>query len=392
MSTFKNNEKNNLFIGNLLLDKGEIRKGGVISENGVISDIIFNIDIIDKNCFNTYDYSGCIISPGFIDIHIHGGWGYDFIDADISGIKVVADNLIKHGITGFLPTLSCAPINILIKSIKTIIAAISELKSSKILGINIEGPFLNKKMKGGLNDKYILLPNTKILLKILKEGRGFIKNMSIAPELERSSDLIKILKKNNVKVSLGHTMATYEEACKAFQDGASNITHIFNAMKPIHHRDPGIICSALLKKSISVEIIADGIHCAAPVLKMVLSLKEPSTVILISDSMRAAGLADGNYKSGMLDIKVKNKRAMLYDGTLAGSTTLLDEAVKNIVNFEITGIENALKMSTYSPAKLLNILDKKGSIEKGKDADIVILNNNLDVVATIISGELVHSC
>ena len=383
-------KKNNVFIGNILLDNGDIKKGGVISEKGIISDVVFNLDTIYNNCFKIYDYGECIISPGYIDMHIHGGWSYDFIDADISGIKVIAANLLKHGVTGFFPTLSCAPVDVLINSIKTIIAAVPELKAPKILGINLEGPFLNKKMKGGLNDDYILMPDSNILLKILKESKGYIKNMTIAPEMKGAEDLIKILKENNVAISLGHTMASYDEACKAFNEGVLNITHIFNAMKPIHHRDPGIICSALLENNISVEIIADGIHIAPPVLKIILALKDPSNVILISDSIRAAGLEDGRYKSGMLDINLKNRIATLNDGTLAGSTTLLDDAVKNIVSFKIAGIVDAIKMATYSPAKFLRILSKKGSIEKGKDADIIVLNNDFNVMASIVSGEILY--
>lgn len=383
-------KKNNAFIGNIFLNNGVIKKGAVISEKGIISDVTFNLNNITDNCFQIFNYNECIISPGYIDIHIHGGWGYDFTDADVSGIKVIAANLLKHGVTGFLPTLSCAPVDVLINSIKAIITAVSELKAPKILGINLEGPFLNKKMKGGLNDDYILMPDANILLEILKESKGYIKNMTIAPEMEGAEDLIKILKENNVAVSAGHTMASYEKACKVYKYGVSNITHIFNAMKPIHHRDPGIITSALLEKNISVEIIADGIHIAPPVLKLVLSLKNPSNIILVSDSIRATGLEDGRYNSATLDVNLKNKIATLNDGTLAGSTILLDGAVRNMVNFKVAGIEDAIRMATYSPARFLKMLGKKGSIEKGKDADLIVLDNDLNIVASIVSGEIAY--
>jgi N-acetylglucosamine-6-phosphate deacetylase len=336
------------------------------------------------------DFNNDFISPGFIDIHIHGAYGRDIIEGEESAIETISSFIASKGTTGFLPTILTAPLEDMINSLYSIEKYIKnkekEIKGAKILGINIEGPFLNKKYKGAQREDCILLPNFEILKKLTTNN---VKLMTLAPEVEGCCEIIKYLNNMGIKISAGHTDAMSSDMEKAISLGLSHITHLFNGMRPLHHREPGIIGVALINNNISVEIIADGIHLSPYILKLVGMIKPKEKIILITDSMMATGLSDGEYKLAEQRVFVKDGKATLSDGTIAGSTLTLNMAVKNMVEKGGFKIEDAVFMASYSPSLLLGLEDRKGSLEIGKDADITIFDDNFNVKMTIVEGKVV---
>lgn len=374
--------------------------GKVITKNGIIDEGCVGIEgnkiiYVGKynKCYNfskILDFNNDFISPGFIDIHIHGAYGRDIIEGEESAIETISSFIASKGTTGFLPTILTAPLEDMINSLYSIEKYIEnkekEIKGAKILGINIEGPFLNKKYKGAQREDCILLPNFEILKKLTTNN---VKLMTLAPEVEGCCEIIKYLNNMGIKISAGHTDAMSSDMEKAISLGLSHITHLFNGMRPLHHREPGIIGVALINNNISVEIIADGIHLSPYILKLVGMIKPKEKIILITDSMMATGLSDGEYKLAEQRVFVKDGKATLSDGTIAGSTLTLNMAVKNMVEKGGFKIEDAVFMASYSPSLLLGLEDRKGSLEIGKDADITIFDDNFNVKMTIVEGKVV---
>jgi N-acetylglucosamine-6-phosphate deacetylase len=382
------------FMEKILIIGKVITKNGIIDEGcvGIEGNKIIYVGKYNK-CYNfskILDFNNDFISPGFIDIHIHGAYGRDIIEGEESAIETISSFIASKGTTGFLPTILTAPLEDMINSLYSIEKYIEnkekEIKGAKILGINIEGPFLNKKYKGAQREDCILLPNFEILKKLTTNN---VKLMTLAPEVEGCCEIIKYLNNMGIKISAGHTDAMSSDMEKAISLGLSHITHLFNGMRPLHHREPGIIGVALINNNISVEIIADGIHLSPYILKLVGMIKPKEKIILITDSMMATGLSDGEYKLAEQRVFVKDGKATLSDGTIAGSTLTLNMAVKNMVEKGGFKIEDAVFMASYSPSLLLGLEDRKGSLEIGKDADITIFDDNFNVKMTIVEGKVV---
>jgi len=382
------------FMEKILIIGKVITKNGIIDEGcvGIEGNKIIYVGKYNK-CYNfskILDFNNDFISPGFIDIHIHGAYGRDIIEGEESAIETISSFIASKGTTSFLPTILTAPLEDMINSLYSIEKYIKnkekEIKGAKILGINIEGPFLNKKYKGAQREDCILLPNVEILKKLTTNN---VKLMTLAPEVEGCCEIIKYLNNMGIKISAGHTDAMSSDMEKAISLGLSHITHLFNGMRPLHHREPGIIGVALINNNISVEIIADGIHLSPYILKLVGMIKPKEKIILITDSMMATGLSDGEYKLAGQRVFVKDGKATLSDGTIAGSTLTLNMAVKNMVEKGGFKIEDAVFMASYSPSLLLGLEDRKGSLEIGKDADITIFDDNFKVKMTIVEGKVV---
>lgn len=334
--------------GKILLGKNFI-DGFIVIDKDLIQEVIYNTDNVNKEEVDYYDYDGSFIIPGFIDTHIHGGWDYDFLDGTATGINKVSKSLLKYGVTGFLPTFSCCPLKKLIESIKITSDFAGREEGAHILGIHLEGPFINKQFGGGLNKDYILSPDKCVLEKILEAGKGLVKKMTIAPEIEGSSEIMERLVKENIVISAGHSSATYEEMERSLGKGLSSVTHIFNAMPPLYHRAPGIVGASLLHSDINAELIADGIHVRPEIMKIVFFMKGSGGISLISDSIKAAGMDDGIYETGGLKVIVTNGTPRLRNGKLAGSTLSLGSAVKNIVEFDIANLEDSVAMASENP-------------------------------------------
>lgn len=379
-----------------------IVNGKLIMTDRIVHDsvLIFGkeiIDIISKEKFSQYkkeckediqviDAKGKYVSPGFIDIHIHGSGGYDTMDATAEALRVISATIAKNGVSAYLPTTMTMDRECIYKAFDAIREAMQlDIKGAKILGIHMEGPFINEKYKGAQKEDYIIKPDYELI----KDYIDIIKIITIAPEKDEDHSFIKKLKGNSkIVLSVGHSDASYEETIKAIEDGISHATHTFNAMTPLNHRKPGII-GAIFRSDITCELIADTIHVHPAIFKILIDIKHKDKMVLVTDSMRAGCMKAGNYELGGQKVYVQNGAAKLQDGTLAGSVLTLNKAVKNILDYSDLEIYEAVAMASLIPAKVINIDNKKGSLELKKDADIVIFDENIDVFYTIVEGKIV---
>lgn len=330
------------------------------------------ITCIEKINKDGFDLENKKVFAGLADIHSHGCMGFDTMDGN--HLDEMSAFMAKNGVTSWLPTTMTMDMD----TIKSVVnAKIPNSKGAGILGYHLEGPYISAKYKGAQNEKYIIPPDISEFEKL-----DNIKMVTVAPELENAFDFIE---KCKAVVSIGHTDCNYECAKKAIKLGAKCLTHTFNAMPPIHHRNPGPI-GAAFDENIFVQVICDGIHIHPSVIRLLYKLFGAKRMILISDSMRATGLSDGEYEFGGQRICVKNSVARTQDGAIAGSTSTLLNCVKKAMEFGIPE-RDAFKMASQTPCKLLGI--KKGKIEVGYDADFIALDNNYNVIHTVIGGELI---
>ncbi|NFG96135.1 N-acetylglucosamine-6-phosphate deacetylase [Clostridium sporogenes] len=372
---------------------GKIIVGNEILENKVLLFEKKIIDILDREnvCLSKNDYiidaKGLYISPGFIDVHIHGSGGKDAMDGEIESIKVISNTIAKRGVTSFLPTTMTMAKERIYKALDVIEQAMNmDLGGAKVLGAHLEGPFINPKYKGAQKADFIKNPS----FDFIKGYENVIKIITLAPEKDENFKFLKYIKENtDIVLSIGHSDATYEQAMVAIDNGISRATHIFNAMTPLNHRKPGII-GAIMNTDISCELIADNIHVHKGAINVLTKIKGKDKIILITDSMRAGCMNNGIWELGGQKVIVKNGSARLEDDTLAGSILTLDNAIKNMKNNIDASLCEIISMVTINPAKDINIYDKKGSIEKGKDADIAIFDKDINISMTIVEGNIVY--
>ncbi|CAM2945249.1 N-acetylglucosamine-6-phosphate deacetylase [Clostridium sporogenes] len=372
---------------------GKIIVGNEILENKVLLFEKKIIDILDREnvCLSKNDYiidaKGLYISPGFIDVHIHGSGGKDVMDGEIESIKVISNTIAKRGVTSFLPTTMTMAKERIYKALDAIEQAMNmDLGGAKVLGAHLEGPFINPKYKGAQKVDFIKNPS----FDFIKGYENVIKIITLAPEKDENFKFLKYIKENtDIVLSIGHSDATYEQAMAAIDNGISRATHTFNAMTPLNHRKPGII-GAIMNTDISCELIADNIHVHKGAINVLTKIKGKDKIILITDSMRAGCMKNGIWELGGQKVIVKNGSARLEDNTLAGSILTLDNAIKNMKNNIDASLCEIISMVTINPAKDINIYDKKGSIEKGKDSDIVIFDKDINISMTIVEGNIVY--
>ncbi len=345
---------------------------------------------VDSSEYDIVNFKKSIIVPGFIDIHTHGVVGHDSMETDLKIFNTESKFYAKHGVTSFVPTTMSQSKKDTILAIKTIReASYLKMAGAKIVGIHLEGPYFNLEKKGAQPGKYIRDVDLDELQDFIKASNNFVVIVSLAPEIEKALEAIRVLSERGITISLGHTNATYKEANRGIDAGATYATHIFNGMRPYHHREPGVIGAVLLDNRVTCEVIADLIHLHPQTIELIYKLKGSDRMILVSDSMGATGLNDGNYRLGGEKVVVKNSVACLENGSLAGSTLTLDKALRNIVNVVRIPLKDALSMITYNPAREISIEKNIGSISKGKMADLVVLDESLQVKATFVEGEKV---
>jgi len=371
----------------------------IINANVVLKDkilanhtVIFNDKIIEikpsehvEYSFETIDGKELYLIPGLIDQHIHGYMGYDAMDSDVDGLKDMAQALLANGVTGFLPTTVTMDNNSIKNCLLSIKAAMeSDYRGARILGAYLEGPYLSSEKKGAHEAQYIRKPQKEFVQQFL----DIIKIITLAPN--QSSDFIAWCTDRGIKVSLGHSAITYDDAYTAFNQGASQVTHLFNGMSGIHHQDPGLAGAALLYPDVKVELIADTIHVRKELFPLIYRTKGAKDIILISDCMRAGGMPPGNYKLGNLDVITDEKSAHLTTGSLAGSILKLNKAIYHFETYASIPRCEAVAMASYNPACNLGIENECGSIERGLRADLVLVNYKMDVKLTIVNGEVVY--
>ncbi|MDT3700444.1 MAG: N-acetylglucosamine-6-phosphate deacetylase [Thermincola sp.] len=337
-----------------------------------------------------FDFESSYICPGFIDMHIHGYAGADVMDCTVESLDRVSWELAQRGTTSFLATTMSAPSAQLVRAIGNIRDTKQQgTRGAQLLGCHLEGPFLNPGKKGAQKAGFLRLPSTTELQDYLDAGRGCIRMITMAPELAGAFEVIKMAGQMGIIVSLGHSEASLPQVAEACEAGLGHVTHVFNAMDGLHHRDPGTTGAVLSMPSLSVDVIPDGFHVHPSVIKILIQSKGINRVSAISDCIRAGGLGDGEYELGGQRVLVKNGFANLADGTLAGSTITLSEGLKVLVEKVGLSLAEAVKMVSLNPARTLGLTDR-GVLERGKRADIVVLDTHLNVLMTIIAGRIVY--
>lgn len=363
------------------IENGKIKELGPIN---AIPSHLKNVDTIEIPVGQT-------VVPGFIDVHIHGAAGADTMDATTEALTTMAQALPAEGTTSFLATTITQKHENIEKALRNASdyqISHNEAGKAEVIGVHLEGPFINVKRAGAQPKEYIINPDIKLFKQWQELAGGSIKLVTVAPELENGTDFIQYLHENGVIASIGHSDAIYEEMAKAVEAGARQVTHLFNGMRGLHHREPGVAGSALLFKELMVELIADGIHVRPEVMKLVINAKGSDGMILITDAMRAKCLKNGIYDLGGQDVSVSEGKALLADGTLAGSILKMNDSVKNTIEAADISLIQAVEMASGNPARQLNVYDRKGSITVGKDADLTILTDDYQVDLTICRGEI----
>ncbi|MBD8138287.1 N-acetylglucosamine-6-phosphate deacetylase [Peribacillus frigoritolerans] len=330
------------------------------------------------------------VIPGAIDIHIHGASNSDAMDATHDALSIMAKTLPKEGTTSFLATTMTqstqAIESALLNAGKYIENQTQE--NAEIVGVHLEGPFISPARKGAQPEDYIVDPDVTLFKRWQEMAENQIKLVTLAPEQPNGLDLAAHLRGTGVVASIGHSDATYDQIDEAIQAGTTHVTHLYNGMRGLHHREPGVLGAAYLRDELYVELIADGIHCRPEMIKLAYNQITSERMILITDSLRAKWLEKGTYDLGGQPVNVDETKATLSDGTLAGSILKMNDAIKNTMKYTGCSMTDIIKMTAENPAKQLRIFDRKGSIQVGKDADLVILNDRLDVEMTFCRGNL----
>jgi len=362
-----------------IITNGEILEG---------YNLLFNQKIIEITQYlpiwaEIIDAKGAYLSAGFIDIHIHGSSGADVMDATQKALETISHSLLQTGTTSFLATTMTMSANDIHKALSNIQKNMASVKGAKILGVHIEGPFINPTKYGAQNPKYIQKPN----FELIKEYIDIVKLITLAPEVKGAKEFIEFLQKEypSIILSIGHSNATYKQSLDSFDWGISHATHLFNAMSPLHHREPGIVGAVLGDNSISCEIIADNIHIHPSFYNMIYRLKQEQ-LLLVTDAMRAGCMRSGEYSLGGQKVIVKNGEARLIDGTLAGSVVKLNEALRNFYKYSDIELPQLIQMVTEIPAKKLGV--KLGKLIEDYPADIVIFDKEFNIIKVFVEGEL----
>lgn len=333
-----------------------------------------------------------IVVPGFIDQHIHGAGGSDGMDGSERDIQIISETVAKEGTTGFLvTTMTQSPENIskALGAVKEVMAK-GEYKGAEVLGVHLEGPFISPKHIGAQPLEYVAKPSVEIFDEYDRISGGNIKIVSLAPEQEGGLELVEHLAKLGKVASIGHTGAKYDDVERAVKAGAQNVTHTYNAQTALHHREVGVVGSAMLFDELYSEAICDIIHLSIPAIKLLIKNKPHNKFVLITDAMRAKGMPDGISELGGQTVIVKGGEARLEDGTLAGSVLKMNVAVKNLVERVGVKFEDAIDFATRNPAENIGVIVDRGTIEVGKRADFAVLTDSFDVEMTVVGGKVVY--
>lgn len=390
-----------IYNARILTPEGWIENGRLVSKGGLISSISGpGGDEADRSEeYEQMDACGGMLLPGFIDLHVHGGGGYDVMLATAEQLQGMCRFHASNGTTSLLATTLTAAHDELIQALECagqFIHSVRTPEGANLLGIHLEGPFLNPVRCGAQNPADLREPSIEEFEAFRAASQGTIRLMTIAPELNRAEEVIRHAVQSGVVVSLGHTDADFAVMQSAVEWGASQVTHLFNGMKPLHHREPGAAGGAMILDPLAVEIICDGIHVHPDLIRSMFRLKPEGKVLLITDSMCAAGCPDGEYFLGKLPARMKQGKVYLQqedgtEGSLAGSSLTMIEALANAVKFTGMDIADIIPALTIHPAKQIGVDVFKGTIEPGKDADLVLVDEIFKVQRTYVQGAQVYA-
>ncbi len=363
-------------------------------EQGFVSrDVCFDGEKLEQSSADgkTYDASGCYVIPGLTDLHFHGCVGEDFSDATPDGLQKMADYELSRGVTQICPAGMTLGEDQLTRICQN--AAAHRAKNpggAELVGLHLEGPFLCKAKKGAQNEAFLHDPDPAMLHRLQQAAQGMVKLVTLAAEQPGALEFIRSAQEDGITVSLGHTTADYDTACAAYEAGARQATHLFNAMPPFTHRAPGVVGAAFDHPQVKVELISDGVHIHPSVVRAVFQLFGAGRVILISDSLRATGMPDGRYPFGGQEIEVHGNRATMADdpNTLAGSVSDLMACMRSAVSFGIP-LHDAVRAAAVNPAQVLGVFDRLGSLDVGKTANLAILDRDLNLKDVFFCGQLV---
>lgn len=378
-----------IYNGKILLN-GEVLEGKAILFDETIQAIVDEKEGLAK-ADEAIDANGHFVGPGFIDIHIHGYDGVDTMDGTTEAIEKIAKGIAENGVTAFLPTTMTMSKEDIVKALEAARVVKAEGKAgAQVLGVHMEGPYFNIAFKGAQNPEYLVNPG-QAEIDFVKSYQDIIKVVSIAPEIEGATDFIKtISEETDITLSMGHTAATFDQAMEGIKCGISHTTHLFNAMSPLHHRNPGVV-GAALASDVSCEAICDTIHINPGLFPLIQKTKaDTNKFVLVTDCMCAGGCPQGEYALGGQKVIVNENSARLEDGTLAGSILRLNQAVKNVVTHTDASVAKAVEYASLNPAKVIGVDGFKGTLDPGKDADIVIFDEEMTIHKTIGKGKTIY--
>jgi N-acetylglucosamine-6-phosphate deacetylase len=370
----------------------EINQPLLVVEDGLISEIGSRSAKEVPGKARVIDFQDAVLAPGFVDIHIHGGAGLDLMRALPSDLPRLGKFLVTHGVTGYFPTTVAAPLDATYAALGRLADAIEAAETednsvqARPLGIHLEGPFLSHKRRGVHPPENLVAPTIEIFERLWQAARGHVRMLTIAPEITGAMEVIAEAARRNVCVSIGHSDAELPIAQRAVNAGARHATHTFNAMRPLDHRDPGIIGEVLTDDRLTADIIVDGIHVAPAIVKLFLQAKGCERAVLITDAISATGMPDGRYQLGPIEVDVRDGKCTS-NGSLAGSVLTMDRAVRNAAQFSSWSLRDAVRAATLNPAQAVGLSSHHGVLAPGAKADFTVLSGAGEVLKTIVRGQ-----
>ncbi len=381
-----------VYIGHCVLSDSLLPRGMVVVEGErILSVSDFRKSAVNSG-FEIVDMGENFIAPGFIDLHFHGAVGKDILDADLKSLKIISSFQARCGVTGFVGATMATSVDSLVRAVEEVKAAQALSLDSEILGVYIEGPYINVNKKGAHNSQFVGNLDEEETKRILDALNGLTAIIPFAPEIPQHMNLIPLFKKRGVTTAIGHSNATYTQATESFKAGISHATHLFNAMRDFHHREPGVIGAVLDSETVTSEIIADGMHVHPASIRIALAQMGVDRICLVTDSFMASGMGDGVYEIENSQVFVEGEKAVLLESnTLAGSVVPLNRAMKNVLEWCGLNVPEVVKMVTSNPARILGLEDRIGHLKEGYQANLVIFDDKFNIKKTVLKGQEVYS-